>query len=154
MSTHGNLEWIAAKIGDIEKSMRSREDKRLSAFEGLLSSIESSLADVVDNVEKGGGAAAIKAMADALKTLTIAAPEVHVNVNPTPVPVTVNVPEQKAPSVNVNVSPTPVTFEAVMPAAAAPVIHLIKEDPKPAKWEIRLPGQYGAPDRVMTITRT
>lgn len=145
-----SIESIAAKVDEIGRSMRASEDKRLSAFEGLLSSIESSLADLVENVEQGGGAAAIEAMASALKSISM--PEVTVNVNPTPV--TVQVPEQKAPTVNVQVNPTPVTVEAIMPTAPAPIIHLLKEESKKATWEIRTPGLYGGADRVMTITRT
>lgn len=149
MSDRGNLEWIATKVAEIDRQLKDSNDGRLDAFTSLLSSIESSLADVVDNIERGGGAAAIEAMAEALKALKL--PEASVNLPP--MQVDVHVPEQKAPVVNVQVQPTPVTVEAVLPAQPAPIVHVTTPDQTGATWEIRMPGMYGAPDRTMTITR-
>jgi len=66
MSDRGTMDWVAAKIGDIERIVKETGDKRLDAFTGLLSSIESSLADIVDNIERAGGAAAIEKIAEGL----------------------------------------------------------------------------------------
>jgi len=152
MAEKGDLNWIAATLGSMQKDMRQANDKRLDSFTNLLSSIESSLADVVENVEKGGGAAAIEAMAKAIQSIQLSAPAVTVNVSPTPIEV--NVPEQQPPTVNVQVSPTPVTLEATL---ASPEVHNhINVPPAPdskgAKWKVTMPTQYG--DRVMTIERT
>lgn len=154
MSEKGTLEWVATKIGDIERMVKDSGDKRLDAFTGLLSSIESSLADLVDNAERTGGAAAIKQIAEALK-------QVSVSFNPTIERPVINVPQQAAPNVNVTnkVEPTPVqvNFEATMPPMPdmpAPIIHVMeKPETMGATWEIRIPGQYGGADRVMTLKR-
>jgi hypothetical protein len=154
----GNLEFIAAKVSEIDRALKAANDERLDSFTGLLSSVESMLTDLVENIEQGGGAAAIQAIAEAMRSIKMAAPDVSVNpqINVSPTPIDVHVPQQAPPAVNVNVEPTPVTVEAVMPAMPAipaPIIHMIEREQKGAVWEIRLPGQFGAPDRVMTITR-
>jgi hypothetical protein len=153
MSAQGNLDWIAAKVGDIERQMRKDQDKRLEAFTSLLSSIESSLADVVQNIESGKGDEAIKTMAEAIGKLQIPAPQINVNVSPTPI--TVSAAEQPAPQVNVQVSPTPVTIENKVPQSPAPVVNIVAPQMDvDAVWELRIPGVgFRAEDRVVTIKR-
>jgi len=156
MSDRGTMDWVAAKIGDIERIVKETGDKRLDAFTGLLSSIESSLADIVDNIERAGGAAAIEKIAEGLQRMKLP----DVSFNPTIERPQVNV-SATSPAVNVTnkVEPTPVqvNFEAVMPPMPdmpAPIIHVLERaDIMGATWEIRIPGQYGGADRVMTLKR-
>jgi hypothetical protein len=148
MAERGNLEWVAATLGQMQREMRSANDKRLDAFTTLLSSIETGMADLLENIERGGGSAAIEAMAKALGSIKM--PEVTVNVNPTPIEV--KVPEQTPPMVTVQVNPTPVTMECVMPEMPAPTVNVTTPDQKGATWKVTMPTQYG--DRVMTIERT
>lgn len=154
MSERGDIEFIAAKVSSIERSLIAANDERLDSFKGLLSSIESALADLVGNIEKGGGAAAIEAMTKAIAALRM--PDVAFTAPK--IENTVNVPQQAAPHVNVQVNPTPITVEAVMPAMPAmpaPVIHVMQPEQKGAKWKVTIPGVgYNASDRIMTIERT
>lgn len=121
-----------------------------SELKALVTELSSALADMVVAVQAQMGPAEeisatlvemLQAMRDrkpgvdtaallaALKSLRITAPEVKVinDVHPTPIQ-------------NI-VQPAAVHF---MPAPA---------DKSESVWEIRIPGQYGAPDRVMTITK-
>lgn len=127
---------LSAALSDIVAALERRDGN---------DEIASALSDLVVAIEKrdSGHAELIEAIR------SIRMPEVNVapqiNVQPTPVRV-----ENK-----VNVNPTPVTVEAVMPASPAPVVHVVPPaEQKGATWEIRLPGAYGAPTRVLTITRT
>ncbi len=149
MADTGNIEFIAAKVSSIERSLVAANDARLDSFRDLLSSIESALGDLVGNIEQGGGAQAIEAMAKALGSIRM--PEI----NFTAPAIAVNVPQQAAPHVNVQVNPTPITVEAVMPpmpAMPAPVIHIMQPEKKAAKFKVTVHGVgYNASDRTMTI---
>lgn len=147
----GDIEFLVATVKDIQRQMQANGDARLDAFTGLLSSVETGLAELIENIEKGGGAQAIEAMANALRDIKM--PEVTVNVSPTPIEV--KVPEQKTPTVNVQVHPTPVTVEAVMPEQPTPVVHNNITLPDPSgKWKITIPGVgYNAQDRVGYIEK-
>lgn len=108
-------------------------------------------------MERGGGAAAIEALAGAIKAMKLSAPDVSVKpqitVQPAEVPVNVMVPEQPAPVVNVRVEPTPITVEAEMPA---PVVQVMPAPAGPVvrSLEIRIPAEYGRPARTITIVPT
>ena len=43
-----------------------------------------------------------------------------------------------------------VSVEAVMPQGAAPTT--VFNAPRIASWELKIKGQYGGPDKIMTIT--
>lgn len=158
----GNTEFIAAVLSRLQKQQTAIESlfravesgiadladpKRTSGIERMLSAQESALADLIEAFSGTGTADAIDRLAEAIKTM----PAPVVNVQPSSV--TVNVPEQKPPTIKVEPN---VTVEAVMPAQAPPVIHNEINVPSQtgAKWKVTLPGQHGAPDRVMTIERT
>ena len=143
-SLEGLMSAVESSLADVTAAIEGGAE-RAGEMKDMLASVESTLADVASTIESSGIAKAIESVAEALRA-----------VNPT---VTVNVPQQKAPTVNVQVNPTPVTVEAVMPAMPAqpaPVIHIMPApDQKGATWKVTIPGTgYGASDRVMTITRT
>lgn len=117
-----SMEQIAAQVAEINKRLQDSEDKRLDAFTTLLSSIESTLADMLENIERGGGAAAIERMAEAFQTLKLQMPEISPSIQVQPANVTVNVPKADPPSVEVKVQPTPVNVQ--VPEAKPPVIHV------------------------------
>lgn len=129
-----DMESIAAALKRIDGQLAEANDRRLDAFKGLLSSIESSLADLLEVVSAGGGEAALKTMAEALRDMKFPEPQVHVHV-----------PEQKAPTVMV---------EAVIPQAPAPVVHVMpgKDLPRPKSFRLVIQGAHGGPDREATIT--
>lgn len=118
---------------------------RVAQHEAFLAELNTALADIVAALENGTTGVTI---AEAIRSLRLRVDAPTVNVTPTinvqPTPVTV---ENR-------VEPTPVTVEAILPAVPAPIVHIMPA-PKaePSVWEIRIRGQYGAPDRVMTITR-
>lgn len=141
MSAKGDIDFVAATVSEIRKSLKAAND-----------AANFRLAELAQNLEDSGAAAAIAAMTKAIEAQTKAIeslklPEVNVAAH------TVNVPPQAAPTVNVQVQPTPITVEAVMPAQPAPVIHVMPApEAKPRKWKVTIPGSgYNAPDRVMTI---
>jgi hypothetical protein len=150
---------LVAKVQGIERMLKAANDERLDSFKELLSSIESGLADLLANVEKGGGAAAIEGMTKALSALRM--PDVQFTApafNPT-----INVPAPAAlPPVNLSdasvraladaLSGMQIHVEAEMPQGQAPTT--VFNAPRIAKWDVRIPGQYGAPDRTMTLTPT
>jgi hypothetical protein len=148
-----NFDTLASKIDEIAEQLQTSQDQRLEAFTSLLGSIESTLADLLENIENGGGAAAIDAMAKALGTLKMAAPDVKVTNEVRAPAVTVNVPKQAAPVINNHIpeQPAPVVHNH-MPAAAAPIIHLMEAPQKNATWKITKHNEYGPPT-VLTITR-
>lgn len=99
---------VIARLDKLQSLVAANQDQRLDAFTGLLTSIESGLADIVENLEKGGGAAAINAIAEAISKMQLPAPVVHTQAGPAPAPM-------PAPVVNI---------EAVIPPAPAPVVHV------------------------------
>jgi hypothetical protein len=146
------IEALATKIDALTTGMQEANDKRLESFTALLSSIEMTLAEMLENIESGGGAAAIQAMASAMRDLKISTPDVTVTPQITVQPATVQIQTMPAPMVQVNVDPTPIEMHATIPAAPAPIIHLIEREPTEARWEITIPSTYGPP-KVMTIVR-
>lgn len=124
---------LSAALSDIVAALERRDGN---------DEIASALSDLVVAIEKrdGGHAELIEAIR------SIRMPEVNVapqiNVQPTPVRV-----ENK-----VSVSPTPITVEAIIPPAPAPIVQFAPAPAAPVAWEIRIAGQYGAPDRVVTMT--
>jgi hypothetical protein len=141
MSDSNTIEWLVAKLSRLEKQMSERKDDRMDAFTSLMSSLESSLAELLAGIENGGGAASIERAAEALKSIS---PDItfspNINVAPTPI--------------KVNVNPTPITVEAVMPQQLAPVLNFESNQKVGSTWEARIPSSFGGPDRVMTIKRT
>ena len=161
MSAEGNMEFLVAKVNGIERMLKAANDERLDSFKGLLSSIESSLADVLANMERGGGAAAIEAMSKAIGGLRMP----DVNYSPPALAPVFNVPPAEVPTLPPitlsadsvaalasAMSGLAVSVEAVMPQGQAPTT--VFNAPRIAKWDVRIPGQYGAPDRTMTLTPT
>lgn len=132
-------EGMQSMMADMQ-SLLDRTDNATpnAGVEQALSAIESTLADVVLGLESDRMAKAIEALGEALGNLS---------------PV-VNVPAAAAPVVTVQVSPTPIIFKPVMPEQAPPVVNFTAPDTKGATWQITIPGQFGAPSRTMTITRT
>lgn len=160
MSSNGDLSFIASKVSEIDKAMKAAADTRLDAFTNLLSSVENSLAEMLENIEKGGGAAAIQAMADALKSMRPA--DFVVNVPEIKVSPVFNVPKAEMPelpalklapesvqALAMAMAGMAVNVEAVMPQGATPATTI--NVPRIASWEMRIKNPYGA-DRVMTIT--
>lgn len=130
---------MQAMMDDMNALMeRVSSAKPSQGIEQMLSAIESTMAEIADGMSGERMAKAIEALGAAIER---SAP-------------TINIPKQATPAVTVNVNPTPITVEAVMPRQAAPVVNFTPPDMKNATWEVRIPGQYGANDRVMTITRT
>ncbi|MFM7026041.1 MAG: hypothetical protein ACKOWC_08300 [Limnohabitans sp.] len=146
------LESIRDALKRLEQQATKDSDRSMTAFKALLSSIESSLADVVEAMTRDDDESPMLALAEAIKGLKLQAPEVTVNPQITVQPAAVSV---AAPAVKVEVNPTPITVEAVMPQQPAPVIHMMPAQEQGAcEWEIRVPGAYhGVPDRVLTITK-
>jgi hypothetical protein len=158
----GNADFIAAVLSRLQKQQAAMESlfravesgiadladpKRTSGIERMLSAQESALADLIEALKGSGTAGAIDRLAGAIRDMP--APTVNVPA----ANVVVNVPEQKPPTIKVEPN---INVEAVMPAQAPPVIHNEINVPSQAgaKWKVTLPGQHGAPDRVMTIERT
>lgn len=140
-ATDKNIDFVAATVSEIRKSLKAAND-----------TANFRLAELAQNLEDSGAAAAIDKLTAAIAAQTkaieaIASPGVNFTAPAT----TVNVPQQAAPVINVE--PTPITVECTMPAMPAPVIHVMPAaEAKGATWEVRIPQPYGA-DRVMTITR-
>ena len=146
------LESIREVLKSLEQKAAKDSDRSMAAFKVLLSSIESSLADVVEAMTRDDDESPMLALAEAIKGLKLQAPEVTVSPQITVQPAAVTV---RPPDVKVSVQPTPITVEAVMPQQPAPVIHMMPAPEQGAcEWEIRVPGAYyGEPDRVLTITK-
>ncbi len=134
------LSTLESTSADIVKGLESTATPdAIKGVMGAMNAIESALADVVKHLEqlasRQDAPADFSPLADALRSI---------NLTPQAIP---------APAVTVNVEPTPITVEAVMPPMPPAQIHLMRDD-KTAVWEIKVPGShYGAPDRILTITR-
>lgn len=114
-------------IGEVSAALAETVDLlKARADDTCGDEIASSLADLVGLLEKRK-AVDLTALVKAVQQLRITAPEVCVTVEPTPVQVTVQ--------------PAEVTVQVLPPKDL------------PTEWEVRLPGLYGAPDRVMTIRK-
>ena len=140
-----NLDFVAASVSAIRRDLKAAND-----------AANFRLAELAQNLEDSGAAAAIAKLTDAITAQTKAIEALttpSVNFTAPAIENTVNVPPQAAPTVNVQVQPTPITVEAVMPAQPGPVIHIMPApEPKPRKWKVTIPGSgYNATDRVMTI---
>lgn len=131
------LAELSAALSDVVAALERRD-----TGDGI-AEIASMLGDLVVAIEKRE--TGHDGLIEAIRAIRMPDLAPQINVQPTPVRV-----ENK-----VNVNPTPVTVEAVMPPAPTPVVHVVPPaDQKGATWEIRIPGAYGAPPRVLTITRT
>lgn len=152
--------------GEYTAEILARLQKQQDAMQGLFSAVESALADIASPDRSAGVEQAIGAIesgiadlvatldADksvkALDRLTDAVAKINPNI-------TVNVPQM--PAVNLSQESVSalskalrnmsVNVEAVIPPAQ---IHTI-QPPATGAWELIMPGQYGAPDRKMTIKR-
>jgi hypothetical protein len=135
-SQHSTMERLMANVDTLMS--RAKDAPAMQGIESMLSAIESTMAEMADSLNSARMTQALEALGACIER---AAP-------------VVNVPKQPTPVVNVNVSPTPITVEAVMPRQAAPIVTVNMPDNKKATWEVRIPGKYGAADRVMTIKRT
>lgn len=127
---------IADVVAALEKlSANERHEASQQAF----LAIETGLADIAVALEQQID---LSPVVEAIRSLKLEAPAVtvapQINVHPTPV----------------TIAPAQVTLEAVIPPAATPVVHIMPSTEAGATWEVRIPGQYGAPGRVMTIVRT
>ncbi len=158
----GNIEYLVAKVQSMENMLKAANDERLEKFTGLLSSLESTASDLLENSEQGGGAAAIKAMTEAMtgfaeKLAAAIAAMRPPDVNVTP---TFNAPQQQPVALSDGsigkladaFRDLQINVEAVMPQGSAPTV--VFNAPRIAAWELRIPGQYGAADRIMKITPT
>ena len=157
MSDTGSLEFLVAKVKSIERVLTDAQDKRLDAFTALLSSIETGVADLIDNLEGGGGAAAIEAMTKALGALKMpevnyTAPAFNPTINvPAPAPMPpVNLSAESVAALASALAGMTVSVEATMPQGEAPTT--VINAPRIKNWRIAIPGQYGAPPREMIIT--
>ena len=105
----------------------------MTTADKLLESLERSLADIAEALEQAKAIGVLEtALADAIEAIE-RRPGVDLG------PLVAALREWK-PVINVQVPPPP-----------APVVHLMPA--AKAEWEIRLPGSYGAPDRVLTIKK-
>lgn len=95
--------------------------------------LESALADIVAALENKANSAALLDIAAVLRTLR---PTVNVVAPPA--------------NVTVDVQPTPITVEAIMPS---PVVQFLPAPELSASWEVRIPGSFNSPDRLIYITR-
>jgi len=121
----------------LEKERAKRRPGGPHPLEDVAVEMSTALADLVAAIE--GKTTDLAPLVAAVRELAKAAPP---NVQ-------VDVAQAK---IDVKVEPTPVTVQ-VMPAP----IQIMPAPERPqesAQWEIRIPGQFGAPDRVMQITKT
>lgn len=144
------LDFVAATVKEIRASLKAAND-----------TANFRLAELAQNLEDNGSAAAIDALTKAVSELRL--PEVRVEAPPIPqelIDLLRIVSKQKAPVFNTpELKPS---FEMTVPAQIIPpelmaALSRIAEamTPKPA-WntlEVRIPQPYGA-ERVMTIKRT
>ena len=122
---------------------------------GLVSGVESGLADLVGALENSDISTRISAVVSVLSSIESALSDLVAGSERAPLDLGPLVAAIKALKPTVTVEPTPITVEAVMPEQAAPVIHnnITLPDQKGAQWEVRIPGANGGKDKVMTITR-
>lgn len=159
MSANGNLEFIAAKVSEIDRALKAANDEKLDRFTSLLSSLESTASDLLDNSERGGGAAAIKAMTEAMsgfaeKLAAAVAAMKPPDVNVTP---TFNTPQQQpltlaqdsVRALAAAFQDIQINVEASMPQGAAP--NVVFNAPQAVSWELRQKMPYG-PDKIITVT--
>lgn len=141
--TRGIIAQLVGVLNDAQAAAKTETDGKLDAFERLMSEVSNSLADIAAALDSADGT---QALADAVRSikLKVDAPAVTVSPQITVSPTPVTVQNQ------VDVQPTPITVEAVLPPVPAPIVHFTQRDP--VAYEVRIAGQYGAPDRVMTIT--
>lgn len=154
MADKGNTDFIAA----VTSELRAQREALMS----VVSSLESTMADVAKAIESGKGVdmkpqleaiesaladvagglgsdAAAKAIDRAVAAITKISPQINVT----------------APPVNVQVSPTPINVEAVMPQMPQqlpPVVHFHTPEQASTKWKIRIEGGW-LPPRTATIER-
>ena len=126
------------------------------AIAGLVSGVESSLADLVGVLEKADTGTRISAVVSVLSSIESALADLVAGVDRPALDLaplvaaikafkpSVTVQPAKA-AVQVNVEPTPVTIEAHN--------HITIPEQKGAQWEVRIPSGNGGRDKVMTITR-
>ena len=105
---------------------------------GVDEEISASLIEICEAIKSGGGSAAISAAIGGLSLAPVI--QNRIEVSPTPI--------------QVEVSPTPIRVEVKVPPQPAPNIVFNAPDTMAgASWEVRLPGQFGQPDRVAQIKR-
>lgn len=115
-------------MNDIAQVLRDQQQQMTQ----VLGAIEQSLADAVAAGERRG--AATEAIENTLAELLV---ELERTGIASQIERVAEMIVRARPVVQVNV--------------AAPVVHVVQ--PVEASWEVRIPGQRGEPDRVMTITR-
>jgi hypothetical protein len=148
----GNLEWIVAEIGEMKKQIKEGKTEGMAAITMLLSSIESGIADLLEKDD--GVAEALKSMPAPTVTLPELRPVFNAPEFPTLPPLTLSsesIAAQTAALVSA-LRGVAVNVEAVMPQGQAPTA--VFNAPRVTKWEIEIPGQYGAPAKKMTMTPT
>ena len=168
MNDKGDLAFIAA--------LTSRMAQQQTATAALLSTLESTSADIVKGLESTATPDAIKGVMSAMNAIESALADVVTNLSAmtkrehTPADFgplvealrAINLTPQAMPAaaVTVNVEPTPVTVEAIMPPMPPmppAQIHLLKSDAPSqigATYEVELPSLYGGEPRKMIIKRT
>jgi hypothetical protein len=109
------------------KSLQSQMTDLVSAIEGGHPGLESALADIVHALEGAGVGKALQALAKALGT-----------------PPVVNLPA---------IELCPVFQVPQAPAAPAPIVQFLPHDEGEQTWDVTVQGQFGAPDRRMTIVK-
>lgn len=135
-----NIDFVAATVSEIRKSLKAAND-----------AANFRLAELAQNLEDSGAAAAIDKLTEAIAAQTKAIEALSSpGVNFTAPATTVNVPQQAAPVINIE--PTPITVECTMPQGPAPTA--VFNAPRIASWEMRMKGSYGGPDRVIQMIPT
>ena len=122
-------------------------EQKLEAFETLMGEVSGALADVVSALQQQNESTALDEIASALADMALAL-EKRQPVQD--IVAAIKALRLEAPVVNVTVSPTPIQ-NLIHPAPVK--VEIMPADNTGATWEISLPGGYGAPARVMTITR-
>lgn len=141
---------LARQLADMVDKADPGVERRLQAFEGLMNEVSAALADLVAALQKPERPERMTELVDAIRSLQLRVDAPEIRFEPRIV--------VDPPSVTVEnkVEPTPVQVNV-----AAPVVNFTmpereddeSEGEKECTWEVRLPGLYGAPDRVLTITK-
>jgi hypothetical protein len=128
------LDAAIEALTSLKDSGSTTTNEMLRVYSGLISSLESSLATIAENIDSGQSIKAMGQLTQAINALKVGGN-------------TINVPKQEAPKVEVN---SPVTVN--VPEAPAPVIHLLRDN-EPVQWVVSVSKRNFQGIEEMTITK-